>query len=74
MSLAETDIYLEVNKFFLSFMMGVKAISDFSFKVRREETCALIGPNGAGKSSVLNILNGIYRLSSGEIVFNGVHP
>jgi branched-chain amino acid transport system ATP-binding protein len=73
MSLAETDIYLEVNKVFLSFTR-VKAISDFSFKVRREETCALIGPNGAGKSSVLNILNGIYRLSSGEIVFNGVHP
>lgn len=73
MSLAETDIHLEVNKASLSFM-GVKAISDFSFKVRREETSALIGPNGAGKSSVLNILNGIYRPSSGEIVFNGVHP
>jgi branched-chain amino acid transport system ATP-binding protein len=72
MSAEETDIRLEVNKISLSFM-GVKAISDFSFKVRRGETCALIGPNGAGKSSVLNILNGVYRASSGEIILNGVH-
>ena len=70
MSCAERDIHLEVDKISLSFM-GVKAISEFSFKVRRGEICALIGPNGAGKSSVLNILNGIYRASSGEIIFNG---
>lgn len=67
-----TSNHLEVSKVNLSFA-GVKAITDFSFKVRRGETCALIGPNGAGKSSVLNILNGVYRASSGEIVFNGKH-
>lgn len=72
MSSTEIDIHLEVKNVSLSFM-GVKAISDFSFSVRRGETCALIGPNGAGKSSVLNILNGVYRASSGEIVLNGVH-
>ena len=72
MSSAEIDIHLEVKNISLSFM-GVKAISDFSFRVRRGETCALIGPNGAGKSSVLNILNGVYRASSGEIILNGTH-
>lgn len=71
MNPAEVDIHLEVKDVSLSFM-GLKAISDFSFKVRRGETCALIGPNGAGKSSVLNILNGVYRASTGEIVLNGV--
>jgi branched-chain amino acid transport system ATP-binding protein len=72
MSSAEIDIHLEVKNVSLS-SMGVKAISDFSFKVKRGETCALIGPNGAGKSSVLNILNGVYQASSGEIVLNGIH-
>ncbi len=72
MNATEADIHLEVRNVSLSFM-GVKAISDFSFKVKRGETCALIGPNGAGKSSVLNILNGVYRASSGEIILNGVH-
>lgn len=70
MSVTGSDIHLEVNQISLSFM-GVKAISDFSFKVKKGETCAIIGPNGAGKSSVMNILNGVYRANSGDIVFAG---
>lgn len=72
MNSTQPDIHLEVDKVSLSFM-GLKAISEFSFKVKRGETCALIGPNGAGKSSVLNILNGVYRASSGKIILNGIH-
>ena len=63
---------LEVNNISLSFK-GVKAISDLSFAVRRGEICALIGPNGAGKSSLLNVLNGVYRPDSGEVVFESAH-
>ena len=33
------------------------------------EICALIGPNGAGKSSLLNVINGVYRADSGDIIF-----
>jgi branched-chain amino acid transport system ATP-binding protein len=69
--MSQPEAYLEVQGVSLSFM-GVKAISDFSFNVKRGETCALIGPNGAGKSSVLNILNGVYRASSGKIMFDGI--
>lgn len=61
---------LEVRNVSLSFQ-GVKAINDLSFSVARGEICALIGPNGAGKSSLLNILNGVYRAGSGELVFDG---
>ena len=50
---------------------GIKAINALSFTVERGEICALIGPNGAGKSSLLNILNGVYRADSGEVVFEG---
>lgn len=67
-----TEPTLEVRNVSLSFK-GVKAISDLSFKVARQEICALIGPNGAGKSSLLNILNGVYVPDSGEIIFEGVH-
>jgi len=59
---------LQVLDVSLSFK-GVKAINELSFDVRRGEICALIGPNGAGKSSLLNLLNGVYRFDSGEIVF-----
>lgn len=69
---------LQVQAISLSFK-GVKAINDLSFAVRRGEICALIGPNGAGKSSLLNILNGVYRPDSGEVIFErehfrGIHP
>lgn len=63
---------LDVRDISLSFK-GVKAISNLSFSVARGEICALIGPNGAGKSSLLNILNGVYRPDSGEIIFDGAH-
>ena len=63
---------LEVRDISLSFK-GVKAINALSFDVRRGEICALIGPNGAGKSSLLNILNGVYRPDSGEVVFEAEH-
>ncbi|CAD5201042.1 ABC transporter ATP-binding protein [Pseudomonas sp. FEN] len=59
---------LQVRGVSLSFK-GVKAINELSFDVLRGEICALIGPNGAGKSSLLNLLNGVYRFDSGEIVF-----
>ncbi|WP_437881342.1 ABC transporter ATP-binding protein [Pseudomonas sp. LRF_L74] len=59
---------LDVRNVSLSFK-GVKAIADLSFSVRQGEICALIGPNGAGKSSLLNILNGVYRADSGELLF-----
>ncbi|MPQ68288.1 MULTISPECIES: ABC transporter ATP-binding protein [unclassified Pseudomonas] len=59
---------LQVRDVSLSFK-GVKAINALSFDVPRGEICALIGPNGAGKSSLLNLLNGVYRFDSGEIVF-----
>lgn len=61
---------LEIRNVSLSFK-GVKAISDLSFRVEKQEICALIGPNGAGKSSLLNIINGVYVPDSGEIVFEG---
>jgi branched-chain amino acid transport system ATP-binding protein len=61
---------LDVRDVSLSFR-GVRALSELSFSVAHREICALIGPNGAGKSSLLNIINGVYRASSGQIIFDG---
>jgi branched-chain amino acid transport system ATP-binding protein len=69
---------LQLHDVSLSFK-GVQALNALSFEVARGEICALIGPNGAGKSSLLNVLNGVYRADSGDIVFDGkrfeqIHP
>jgi branched-chain amino acid transport system ATP-binding protein len=50
---------------------GITAISDVSFEVAKGEFFAVIGPNGAGKTSLLNVLNGVYRPSSGTVTFDG---
>nr|VFK20012.1 MAG: amino acid/amide ABC transporter ATP-binding protein 1, HAAT family (TC 3.A.1.4.-) [Candidatus Kentron sp. LPFa] len=50
---------------------GVGILTDVSFDVRKGEILAIIGPNGAGKSSMLNIINGFYRPTSGRITFLG---
>jgi len=61
---------LELHDVSLAFR-GVTAINALSFSVEEGSICALIGPNGAGKSSLLNVINGVYRADSGDIVFDG---
>ncbi len=48
---------------------GVLAVNDVSFDVTRNEITAIIGPNGAGKTTILNLITGIYPLTSGNIIF-----
>ncbi len=42
-----------------------------NFQVRKGEIHALLGENGAGKSTVMCMLSGVYRPTSGEILLNG---
>ena len=42
------------------------ALKDVSFEVERGETLGLVGVNGAGKSTILKVLSGVTRQTSGE--------
>jgi branched-chain amino acid transport system permease protein len=53
------------------FYGGLKAVNNVSFDVAAAEIVGIIGPNGAGKTTLFNLLNGIVRLSAGEVQFNG---
>ena len=48
-----------------------KANDNISIDVRQGEILALLGENGAGKSTLMNILYGLYRPTSGKILFDG---
>lgn len=50
---------------------GVKALQDVSLSIDSDEIVAVIGPNGAGKTTMFNLISGIYRPDSGDIVFEG---
>ncbi len=49
---------------------GVQAVNDCSFQVKKNSITALIGPNGAGKSTLFNLISGIIKPDSGNIIFN----
>jgi ABC-type polar amino acid transport system ATPase subunit len=58
---------IKLNKFF-----GDKhVLKDVDFEVRKKEVVALIGPSGSGKSTLIRCLNGLEKLTSGEIYIHG---
>jgi len=48
---------------------GLVAVSDLNFNVKKGQIKAIIGPNGAGKTTCLDLINGIFRPTRGEIRF-----
>ena len=50
---------------------GLVATDDVDFAIPRGSIVALIGPNGAGKTTFFNQLTGVYKPTSGSIVFDG---
>ena len=61
---------LKMNKMNIYFP-GVHALNDVDFNLKQGEVRALVGKNGAGKSTLIKIITGIYKATSGEIIFNG---
>ena len=50
----------------------VIALSDVSFKVEKGEFVFLVGPSGAGKSTLTELIIKEERMTSGEIIVNGL--
>jgi branched-chain amino acid transport system ATP-binding protein len=50
---------------------GLLAVSDLDFTIPAESIVSLIGPNGAGKTTFFNMLTGVYKPTSGQVVFDG---
>ncbi|MBM6616173.1 sugar ABC transporter ATP-binding protein [Bacillus suaedaesalsae] len=67
-----SEYILEMNDISKEFV-GVKAITNVNFKVRKGEIHCLIGENGAGKSTLMKVLSGVYPYGTyqGDIVFDG---
>jgi branched-chain amino acid transport system ATP-binding protein len=48
---------------------GLVAVDDIDFVVPERAIVSLIGPNGAGKTTFFNCLTGLYRPTTGRVVF-----
>ena len=62
-----------VNKTFQKKTQEVKALIDFSIRIKKGTIHGLLGPNGAGKSTFINILGSLVKKNSGEVNICGIN-
>jgi branched-chain amino acid transport system ATP-binding protein len=48
---------------------GLQALKNVDFIVNDGEIAGLVGPNGSGKSTLLNLISGVYKPDTGQILF-----
>lgn len=60
-----------VSKIYGSGEVKIVAVDEISFEITKGEFVIIVGPSGAGKTTVLNILGGMDKPSSGRILVDG---
>ena len=79
--MADNDTLVEVKNLRMFFpvtagvfrrkVADVKAVDDVSFFVRKGETLGLVGESGCGKTTLGRSILQLYRITSGEVIFEG---
>ena len=64
-------IFEDVCKAYLVGDVPIRAVDHADFVIHHGEFAAVLGPSGAGKTTVLNLLGGMDRASSGRILVGG---
>lgn len=65
---------LELKKITKSYKTGdfkQVALNDVSLKFRKNEFVSILGPSGSGKTTLLNIIGGLDKYDSGDLIING---
>lgn len=65
---------LELKNIVKNYYVGdlvVEALRGISIKFRKNEFVAVLGPSGCGKTTLLNIIGGLDRYTSGDLIING---
>ena len=61
-----------ISKKYVTGELVQNALSDVSLSLRDNEFVAILGPSGSGKTTLLNIVGGLDRYDSGDLVINGI--
>ena len=65
-----SEIQISINNLSKVYENGFKALNEVSLKVKQGEILAMLGPNGAGKTSLISIICGIVKPSSGTVTID----
>ena len=49
-----------------------KALNEVSLNLRDNEFVAILGPSGSGKTTLLNIIGGLDKYDTGDLIINGI--
>ena len=66
---------LQLNKISKQYRTGdlvQQALDQVSLSLRDNEFVSILGPSGSGKTTLLNVIGGLDRYDSGDLVINGV--
>ena len=61
-----------INKQYKTGDLVQNALKDVSLNLRDSEFVAILGPSGSGKTTLLNIIGGLDRYDSGDLIINGI--
>ena len=61
-----------IHKVYRTGSLVQKALDGVSLALRSSEFVAVLGPSGSGKTTLLNIIGGLDRYDSGEMLIDGV--
>lgn len=62
----------KITKDYLSGQNKVEALKGISLNFRQSEFVSILGPSGCGKTTLLNIIGGLDKYTSGDLVINGI--
>ena len=62
----------DISKQYKTGRLVQKALDHVSLNLRDNEFVAILGPSGSGKTTLLNIIGGLDRYDSGDLVINGI--